>query len=155
METGITALRDAALDAVVHALRTAFGVGRCTLRLDVPGDVFPVVFESRAEGVGTLIGDTRVSLRGQPVVEAMLSGVPQVVQHDCATASDDPAFQRMLGIYGGMASQIVTAVRVGGELRGIVSLHQLGTPRTWTDQETELATRGCALVGAILAEADR
>jgi GAF domain-containing protein len=148
-------LRDAALDALVGALREALDVGRCTLRLDRPGETFPVVHESRAPGVGTLIGETTVVLKGQPVVEAMLAGVPQVVQDDCATASDDPAFQRMLGVYGGMASQIVTAVRVDGELRGIVSLHQLGTPRRWTAAETEAATRGAGLIGAVLAEAAR
>src|SRR4051794_19938080 len=136
-------------------MREALGVGRCTLRLDIPDAVFPVVHEALAPGVGSLIGETSVVLKGQPVVEAMLSGVPQVVQDDCATASDDPAFQRMLGIYGGMAAQIVTAVRVDGELRGIVSLHELGGPRRWTDAETALAARGAGLVGAVLAEADR
>ena len=48
------ALRDAALDALVGALREALDVGRCTLRLDLPGRDVPVVHESRAPGVGTL-----------------------------------------------------------------------------------------------------
>jgi GAF domain-containing protein len=148
-------LAAAALDAIVGALREELGVGRCTLRLDVPGETFPVVHESLAAGVGSLIGETSIVLTGQPVVEAMLAGVPQVVQDDCASASDDPAFQRMLGVYGGLAAQIVTAVRVDGALRGIVSCHQLGTPRHWTPAETEVAARGAALVGAVLAEAAR
>jgi GAF domain-containing protein len=151
-ERGVAAVRDAALDAIVAALRAELGVGRCTLRI-APG--FAVAHESCAPGVGSLIGETSVVLTGQPVVEAMLAGTPQVVQDDCASASDDPAFQRMLGVYGGLAAQIVTAVRVGDELRGIVSLHQLGESRRWTEAETDLASRGARLVGAVLAEAPR
>ena len=51
---------------------------------------------------------------------------------------------------GGMAAQIVTAVRPGGRLRGIISLHDLRAPRRWTAEETELARRAAALTAAIL-----
>jgi len=146
----LAALRGAALQAIVEALREGYRVPRCTLRLDVPGETFPVVHEACADGAASLIGETTVALPGQPVVEALRGGADQVVQDDCATASADPAFQRMLVAYGGLAAQIVTAVRVDGRLAGIVSLHALGAPRAWTAAETRGATDACALIARVL-----
>ena len=74
----------AALDGLVSEMRERVGVERCTLRLDVEEDYFPVVCEARLDGVRTLIGDQEVSLKGQPVVEAILGGIEQVIQPDCA-----------------------------------------------------------------------
>jgi GAF domain-containing protein len=144
-------LRGAAFDAIVGALREHVGVDRCTLRLDVAGEYFPVVHESLTAGVGTLIGDRKVSLRGQPVVEAILAGAEQVVQPDCAVASEDPAFHAMLGHYGGLGAQIVTPVRDGGELSGIISLHHLGSSREWSARERALAHYGAELVRRLIA----
>lgn len=145
-------LRAAALDALVAALREQVGVDRCTLRLEVEGEYFPVVHESLSAGTGTLIGDRKVSLQGQPVVEAILGGAVQVVQPDCASASDDPAFQAMLGHYGGMGAQIVTPVRKGTDLLGIISLHHLGSPREWSERELALPRAGADLVRRLVAE---
>ena len=82
-----------------------------------------------------------VDLKRQPVVLELQQG-RQVVQDDCRTAFDDPVFQAMLETYGGLAAQIVTPVFVGGRLAAIVSLHQLGTPRSWTEAEAAACTRG-------------
>jgi GAF domain-containing protein len=144
-------LRAAALDAVVAALREQVGVDRCTLRLEVEGEYFPVVHESRTPGTGSLIGDRKVSLQGQPVVEAILGGAEQVVQPDCASASEDPAFQAMLGHYGGLAAQIVTPVREGPALLGIISLHHLGSPREWSERELGLGRAGAEVVRRLIA----
>ncbi|HSC04105.1 MAG TPA: GAF domain-containing protein [Solirubrobacteraceae bacterium] len=145
-------LRAAALDAIVATLREQVGVDRCTLRLEVEGEYFPVVHESRTPGTGSLIGDRKVSLQGQPVVEAILGGAEQVVQPDCASASDDPAFQAMLGHYGGLAAQIVTPVREGPTLLAIISLHHLGSPRGWSERELALPRAGADLVRRLVAE---
>ncbi len=150
-DAALTEIRIALLQCLVSELRRSFVVGRCTLRLAAPDALFPVACEAREPGVGSLIGDTSVDLRGQPVVEELGSGAPQVVQDDCRTASSDAAFQHMLSAYGGLGAQIVTAVRVDGELRGIISLHHLGEPRTWTEDEQALAARAAALAGALLA----
>lgn len=139
-------LRGAAFNALVEALRTTVAVERCTLRLDVAGEYFPVVHESRADGTGTLIGDRTVSLQGQPVVEAILAGAEQVVQPDCAAASDDPAFQAMLVHYGGLGAQIVTPARDGDVLLGIISLHHLAGPREWSARELAVARAGADVV---------
>ena len=144
-------LRAAALDAIVGALREHVGVDRCTLRLEVAGEYFPVVHEAVTPGTGSLIGDRKVSLQGQPVVEAILGGAEQVVQPDCAVASDDPAFQAMLGHYGGLGAQIVTPVKDGDELLGIISLHHLGSPREWSERELAIARAGAELVRRLVA----
>jgi GAF domain-containing protein len=144
-------LRAATLEAIVEALRKAVDVDRCTLRLDVDGDYFPVVHEARTEGTGTLIGDRAVSLQGQPVVEAILAGAEQVVQRDCPSASDDPAFRAMLAHYGGLGAQIVTPVRDGEALRGIISLHHLGGPREWAPSELARGRAGAELVRRLIA----
>jgi GAF domain-containing protein len=144
-------LRAAAFDAIVAALREEVDVDRCTLRLDVAGEYFPVVHEARTPGTGTLIGDRKVSLQGQPVVETILAGAEQVVQPDCAAASDDPAFQAMLVHYGGLAAQIVTPVRDGPALLGVISLHHLGRPREWSEHELAQARAGAELVRRMIA----
>jgi GAF domain-containing protein len=143
----------AALDGLVSEMRERVSVERCTLRLDVAEDYFPVVYEARLDGVRTLIGDQEVSLQGQPVVEAILGGIEQVIQPDCAAASDDPAFQRMLVSYGGMGAQIVTPVRDGERLLGIISLHHLGGPREWSDRELAIPRDGAELVARIVGDA--
>jgi GAF domain-containing protein len=146
-------VRAAALDAIVAALREQVGVDRCTLRLDLAGEYFPVVHEALTPGTASLIGDRKVSLQGQPVVEAILGGAEQVVQPDCAVASEDPAFQAMLRHYGGLGAQIVTPVRDGGALLGIISLHHLGSPREWSEPELALPRAGADLVRRLVAGA--
>ena len=74
----------------------------------------------------------------------------QVVQDDCRAAFDDPAFQRMLETYGGLAAQIVTPIRREDELVAIVSLHQLGSPRQWSDADVEAAARTAERVSVLL-----
>ena len=56
----------------------------------------------------------------------------------------------MLAAYGGLAAQIVTPVLRDGELAAIVSLHQLGVPRAWTEDEIAAATRTAERVGELL-----
>jgi GAF domain-containing protein len=149
--TGLHALQDAVLQALVEQLRLMFDVGRCTLRLP-RGGTFPVVHEALAPGVGSIVEARQVDLRGQPVVRVIQQERRQVVQDDCRRAHDEPAFQRMLDVYGGLGAQVVTPVLVDGELRGIVSLHHLGGPRPWTEDEAALAAGAARLAARILAD---
>lgn len=120
-----------------------------TLRRDVPGDYFfPVTDEACRPGVGSLREERTVDLRSQPVVLLLRQG--QVVQDDCRAASAEPAFRRMLETYGGLAAQIVTPIFVDCELKAIVSLHQLGEPRAWSEDEAALAARTAEEVGRLL-----
>jgi GAF domain-containing protein len=140
----------AEIDDVLRALLRTTGASRVTLRQDLPGDyAFPVTHEALGAGVGSLKEERTIDLRNQPVALAVAAG-RQVVQHDCATAFDDPAFHRMREVYGGLAAQIVTPVpRDDGGLAGIVSLHQLGSPRHWTDDEIETCRAAVTRVGEL------
>ena len=140
----------AEIEDVLQALLSSTGASRVTLREDVPGDyAFPVTHEALAPGVGSLRGERTVDLRNQPVALEVAAG-RQVIQDDCAQAFDDPAFHRMRETYGGLAAQIVTPVLFDGRVAGIVSLHQLGSPRHWTEEEIEACRAAATRVGALL-----
>ena len=135
---------------VLEHLRATTGASRVTLRRDVPdGAPFPVVEEALAPGVSSLRGESSVHLPTQPVVLEVQQG-RQVVQDDCATAYDDAAFQAMLSAYGGLAAQIVTPVLRDGRLEAILSLHQLGAPRRWTEDDVAAVTRAAERIGELL-----
>lgn len=138
------------LRSVVEELRRATRASRVTLRRDLPGEqAFPVVEEALAAGVGSLRGERSVHLPTQPVVLEVQRG-RQVVQDDCGSAYDDPAFRRMLETYGGLAAQIVTPVLVDGRVEAILSVHQLGAPRRWTAEEVAAASDAAARVRELL-----
>jgi GAF domain-containing protein len=138
------------VDDVLAELLAATGCSRVTLRRDHPGDyAFPVVAEALAPGVASLVDERSVDLRRQPVVRELALG-RQVVQHDTRAAYDDPAFHAMLDTYGGLAAQIVTPVLAEGRLVAIVSVHQLGSPRTWTEAEIGAAGAAAARVAELL-----
>ena len=138
-----------ALEDVLRDLLESTRASRVTLRRDLPGEPFPVVEEVLAPDVGSIREETSVHLPTQPVVLEILRG-RQVVQDDSATAFDDPAYRRMLEVYGGLAAQIVTPVVRDGTVEAIVSVHQLGTPRRWTDGEVAAATRAAERVRELL-----
>lgn len=116
----------------------------------MPGDyAFPVTHEALAPGTGSLRDERTVDLRTQPVVGLLAHG-EQVVQEDSRAAFDDPAYQRMLDAYGGLAAQIVTPVLVDGELAAIVSLHQLGEPRSWRPEDAELCADAAERIRTLL-----
>ncbi len=127
------------IGGIVDRVRRELEASRVTLRIDVPGPLFPVRYESLEPGAAS-IRDVDVPMRGQPVVEHLLAGGGQVVQPDCAAASDDPAYHAMRERFGGLAAQIVTPVRsTDGKLLAILSVHDLHGPREWSDEETSLA----------------
>jgi GAF domain-containing protein len=127
------------IERALAELLGATGATRVTLRRDVQGAFFPVTHEALAPGANSIRDGAGIDLRSQPVARQLEETGAQVVQNDCASAFDDPEFHRMREAYGGLASQIVTPVLDEGRLVGIVSLHQCGAPRTWTDEEIALA----------------
>jgi GAF domain-containing protein len=143
-------LRSAATQAILDRLRTALGVQRCTFRQPVQDAyAFPVTFESRAEGLRSLLGDFTIVQTGQPVIVKLLAERKQVVQEDCRVASTDPLFHKMLAHYGGMRAQVVTPFIIGDQLKGVLSVHELRDVRAWTTAEKALAAEAAALIGTI------
>lgn len=122
------------------------GASRVTLR---QGEGFAVSYEARAPGVASIRGEDSIDLSRQPVALEVSSG-RQVVQTDSRHAYDDPEFQRMLKVYGGLAAQIVTPVFSDNEVRAILSLHQLGEPRAWTDEEIQRCRRASERIAELL-----
>lgn len=138
------------IDLALQELLATTGASRVTLRQDVPGDyAFPVTHEARVPDAPSLREERTVDLKSQPVVLELQQG-RQVVQDDCHAAFADPAFQRMLEAYGGLAAQIVTPVFEAGRLVAIVSLHQLGTPRHWTEADVAAAARTADRIAGLL-----
>jgi GAF domain-containing protein len=138
------------LAAVVERLLARTNASWVTLRQDLPGDyAFPVTYEALAPGAASLVEERSVDLRTQPVVAELARG-RQVVQEDCGAAYDDAAFHGMRQTYGGLAAQIVTPVLRNEQLVAIVSVHQLGRPRTWTREEIAAATLAAEEVERLL-----
>jgi GAF domain-containing protein len=138
------------IDDALRSLLDETDASRVTLRQDIPGEYrFPVTHEALAPGVGSLRDERSVDLPNQPVVAELLAG-HQVVQPDCRNAYDNPAFQRMLDAYGGLAAQIVTPIFVEDVLTAIVSLHELKGPRRWSDDDVAAATRTARQVTDLL-----
>jgi len=138
------------VQSILQSLLAETRASRVTLRRGVSGGyVFPVTDEALAPGVASLKEERTVDLRTQPVArEVQRSG--QVVQDDCLAANDDPAFQQMLETYGGLAAQIVTAVVTDGGVAAIVSVHQLGSPRRWSEDEADACRRAAARLAELL-----
>jgi GAF domain-containing protein len=138
------------VQSILQALLAETRASRVTLRRGVTdGYIFPVTDEALAPGVTSLKEERTVDLRTQPVArEVQQRG--QVVQDDCRAANDDPAFQQMLETYGGLAAQIVTAVVAEEGVAAIVSVHQLGSPRRWSDDEVDACRRAAACLAELL-----
>jgi GAF domain-containing protein len=138
------------IQSILQALLAETGASRVTLRRGVSdGYVFPVTDEALAPGVASLKEERTVDLRSQPVArEVQLRG--QVVQDDCRAANDDPAFQQMLETYGGLAAQIVTAIVAEEGMAAIVSVHQLGSPRRWSEDDADACRRAAAYLTELI-----
>ena len=137
------------IDALLHDLLASTGASRVTLREDRPDDVFPVTHEALADGAAPITGVVTPDMARQPVVQQVQQG-RQVVQDDCLASSEEPHFRAMLELYGGLRAQIVTPVMRGGRVAAIVSLHQLGRTRQWTEEEVARARETAERVGELL-----
>jgi GAF domain-containing protein len=137
--------RDAAqisvnIQAIVDKLLVDTRASRVTLRQPALDGKFRVSHEALASGVSSIRAMVSPNQRSQPVVRQVLLG-KQVVQNDSLSASADEDFQTLLELYGGLRAQIVTPVMIEDQVRGILSLHQLGEPREWTAGEAECCRR--------------
>jgi GAF domain-containing protein len=139
----------AEIDAILGELLAATGASRVTLRQDVPGDVFPVTNEVVSNGASPIKGVATPNMARQPVVLQVQQG-KQVVQDDCLAASDEAHFRQMLELYGSLRAQIVTPIVRDGRVTAIVSLHQLGRTRHWTEDEIATASDAARRVGELL-----
>lgn len=131
---------DEAIMTLLEELGEELEVQRVTLRLPSDESLFPVAYEWCAPGVASIRDTPRLDMSKQPVVLKMQAGESQVSEDDCATASDDPGYQEMRRMFGGLKAQIVTANRdEDGAIIGLLSVHDLVAPRQWSDAERRWA----------------
>jgi len=140
----------ATIEQLIEELRTELGVQRATVRVDVPGAVFPVRYEALAPGTGSLRDDT-TDLTKQPVPRVLAENDGQVVQEDAEAAfPGDADFHAMRDRFGGMRAQIVTGCYRGDELVALLSIHDLQAPRLFSDAERQRCRAAAAQIAEML-----
>ena len=136
-----------AFQRLVDELREATGALRVTLRLDTPGEVYPIVAESLAPGARSLAGDTSIDLRKAATYEYLERTLQPLVQNDFVDVAEPPPRELVEGF--GVRSQMLAPVVKDGRLVGIVSVHA-SEPRDWNGEEIAAATRTAEQVAAEL-----
>ena len=129
-------------------LREATGVFRTTLRLDTPGDTFPVVAESLGPGAMSIQGPAPFDLRQTATFQFLEREQRILVQDDC---TEDPAPPRELIEHYGVGSQMLAPLLRDGRLVGIISVHHAAEPRKWGAEEVAALERAAERVQRELA----
>lgn len=153
---------DTLFERIVDDLLMSLQAHRVTLRQDLPGDyAFPVTHEACAPGVASLRDFTALGQVQGPTFVKMLRDKEAVVVADSTVAihggdedySEHRAyFEELMDLYGGMAAFVAAPVVVDEEVVGVISVHQLGDPREWTDTEVERVCAAAHEVAGQLAD---
>ena len=139
-----------ALQDIVDRLLEELDASRITLRLDTPGEIFPVRYEALAPGIRSIKGDTSVGdLREAKTFQWVERERRLLVQDDTLDA-DPPVPPALVDVYGARA-QMLAPVEREGRLVGIVSVHYAPGPREWTPEDRAVLERARAGVESELA----
>lgn len=151
----MTGPADRELTDLMVTLRDRLALSRTTLRLDVPGDQpMPMTHEALAPGVASVDGMV-VAAEGSPTVTTILRTRAVLAIPDTGRAAevdpafDDDGFRAMVRDYGGLAAFVAAPVFERDQLVGILSLHQLSAPRSWTCDELEATDRATARIARL------
>ncbi|HKE81921.1 MAG TPA: GAF domain-containing protein [Solirubrobacteraceae bacterium] len=129
-------MSESSLIAIADRLLATTGASRTTIRLDRPDAVFPIVAESVAPGVPSLLGGRGVGdLRAAKTFQWLDRERRVLVQDELERADPAPPAE-LIQAYGAKA-QMLAPVLEGERLAGIVSVHQSGGPRAWTDADVQ------------------
>lgn len=142
--------RDDRLERALEDLREATAASRVTLRLDTPGETFPVVAEVLAPGIRSIRGATEIDLRAAATFQYLERERRLLVQNDCQRG-DYPAPRELIQLYGVKAQMLAPVVR-DDRLAGIVSVHYAPATRRWSANDVTALEDAVARVQAILAE---
>jgi len=130
------AMSETSLSAIADRLLATTGASRTTIRLDRPDAIFPIVAESVAPGVPSLLGGVGVGdLRAARTFQWLDRERRVLVQDDLEHADPAPPAE-LIQAYGARA-QMLAPVLEGERLAGIVSVHQSGGPRAWSDADVQ------------------
>ena len=117
---------------IVDDLLAATGASRITLRLDTPGDNFPVVAEALAPGVAS-IREGRLDQRNALTARRLMETLDVLVQSD-TLAADPPPPPELIQHYGTLA-QMLGPIVADGVVIGWLSVHENRGPREWEPGE--------------------
>ena len=121
------------LQTIIEELLTATGASRATIRLDRPGEDFPVAAEALAPGIRSIAGDLSFGIRSSGTVGHLEREQQILVQPDIMGVEPAPS-PELLERYGTRSQMLAPLVR-NGSLFGIVSVHYNVGPREWTAAE--------------------
>jgi maleate isomerase len=118
---------------IVDELLERTGASRVTIRLDTPGETFPVAAEALAPGIRSISGSTGIDLRAAPTFKFLEREKKNLIQNDFANV-DDPPPQELIEFYGVHAQMLAPILR-DDELAGIVSVHYAPSAREWSRED--------------------
>jgi maleate isomerase len=124
-------------EQIAAELLESTGASRVTIRLDKPGEVYPVVAEALAPGIRSIRGATEIDLRKAATFQFLDREQRTLAQRDCLV--DEPAVPAALIELYGVRAQVLAPVVSDGRLSGIVSVHHAATVRDWTEAEVAAA----------------
>lgn len=136
------------LTTIIGELHAATAASRTTLRLDAPGEDFPVAAESLAPGMRSIAGDLSFGIRSSGTVRQLEREQKVLVQRDILGVEPAPA-PELIERYGARAQMLAPLSR-DGRLIGIVSVHHAGSVRDFTPEEVAALERAVALILAEL-----
>jgi GAF domain-containing protein len=115
---------------IVEELLERTGASRVTIRLDSPGDVFPVAAEALGPGVRSIKDATEIDLRAAPTFTFLEREKRNLIQNDVTDAADPPP-PELIELYG-VRAQMLAPIVQDDRLAGIVSVHYAPSARRWT-----------------------
>ena len=137
----------ASFQPIVDDLLAASAASRITLRLDTPGDNFPVHAEALAPGVAS-IAVAKLDQRNAPTARRLMETHDVLVQNDTLTA-DPPAPPELIKHYGTLA-QMLGPILANDEVIGWLSVHENRGAREWQAHEVDALRTAMARVQAEL-----
>jgi maleate isomerase len=135
-------------ERVLEDLRDATAASRVTLRLDTPGQVFPVVGEALAPGIRSIRDATEIDLRAAATFRYLDREKRALIQSDCE-GGDYPAPRELIQLYGVKAQMLAPVVR-DDRLAGIVSVHYAPAIRRWSASDITALEDAVARIQEIL-----
>jgi maleate isomerase len=140
---------DPTLQPIVEDLLRAVDASRVTIRLDTPGQTFPIRAEALAPGVDTLRNATEIDLRASATFIYLDTEQRNLIQSDCS-AGDYPAPPALMAIYGVKAQMLAPLVR-DGKMIGILSVHYASAQREWSESDVAALDAAADVITQTLA----
>lgn len=117
---------------IVEDLLEATGAFRAVLRVNRPGENFPVVAEALGPGATSDAAPLPYDLREVETVKFLMREKRILVQNDTRQPPSPP---REMIEEEGIGAQMLAPLLRDGELIGVIALHHRGGPREWSPDD--------------------